>query len=139
MPSSSVLSAASILCSVESDFRCFCLHAVGDSCVEPDRRFHLRIAEATGNVFFIELMLRLGGLTPRNRIESTERPEANLACQAYFANREQEAIFNAMSTQVLDTATAAGRLCLSTSQNHLDDSRPRRTARDVEGRRFTAL
>lgn len=104
------------------------LAAIGDSCVEPDRRFHLLIAEATGNVYFTELLVHLGSaLIPRNRIESNERPEANLARQAYLANLEHEAIFNAIRTQDPDAARAAIRLHLTNSQNRLinDDSRPR--------------
>lgn len=50
------------------------LAAAGDSCIEADRRFHLLIAEATGNLYFTEMLLQLGnGLIPRNRMAQAER------------------------------------------------------------------
>ncbi|MBJ9977876.1 FadR family transcriptional regulator [Pseudomonas sp. S75] len=93
--------------------------AAGDSCIEADRRFHLLIAEATGNVYFSEMLLQLGnGLIPRNRMTQAERGGAKLARQAYLANLEHEAILNAIARQDADAARAA--LCL-----HLSNSRDR--------------
>lgn len=95
------------------------LAAAGDSCIEPDRRFHLLIAEATGNVYFTELMSHLGSaLIPRNRLDLVERSGANLARHAYLANLEHEAILNAIRRQDPDAARAA--ICL-----HFTNSRDR--------------
>ncbi|HKS13505.1 MAG TPA: FadR/GntR family transcriptional regulator [Pseudomonas sp.] len=96
------------------------LAAAGDSCIEADRRFHLLIAEATGNVYFTEMMMQLGNaLIPRNRMGQVERSGANLARQAYLANLEHEAILNAIRRQDPDAARAAICLHLSNSRDRL--------------------
>lgn len=96
------------------------LAAAGDSCIEADRRFHLLIAAATGNVYFTEMMLQLGNaLIPRNRITPAERSGANLARHAYLANLEHEAILNAIRRQDPDAARAAICLHLSNSRDRL--------------------
>ena len=96
------------------------LAAAGDSCIEPDRRFHLLIAEASGNPYFSEMMNHLGNvLIPRSRIDLAERSGTNLARQAYLANLEHEAILNAIRRQDPDAARAAIRLHFSNSQDRL--------------------
>ena len=96
------------------------LAAAGDSCIEADRRFHLLIAEATGNLYFSEVMAQLGnGLIPRNRMALAERAGANLARHAYLANPEHEAILNAIRRQDPDAARAAICLHLSNSRDRL--------------------
>lgn len=96
------------------------LAAAGDSCIEPDRRFHLLIAEATGNLYFSETMAQLGsGLIPRNRMAADERSGAKLARHAYLANLEHEAILNAIRRQDPDAARAAICLHLSNSRDRL--------------------
>jgi len=96
------------------------LAAAGDSCIEPDRRFHLLIAEATGNLYFSETMAQLGsGLIPRNRMAADERSGAKLARHAYLANLEHEAILNAIRRQDPDAALAAICLHLSNSRDRL--------------------
>ena len=94
--------------------------AAGDSCIEADRRFHLSIAEATGNLYFSEMTAQLGpALVPRNRLSLAERAGANLARQAYLANLEHEAIFNAIQRRDPDAARAAMCLHLSNSRDRL--------------------
>ncbi|CAG8868484.1 HTH-type transcriptional regulator LutR [Pseudomonas fluorescens] len=96
------------------------LAAAGDSCIEADRRFHLLIAEATGNVYFTEMMAQLGNaLIPRNRMDRVERAGANMARHAYLANLEHEAILNAIRRQDPDAARAAICLHLSNSRDRL--------------------
>ena len=96
------------------------LAAAGDSCIEADRRFHLLIAEATGNLYFSEMMAQLGsGLIPRNRMALAERAGAKLARHAYLANLEHEAILNAIRRQDPDAARAAMCLHLSNSRDRL--------------------
>lgn len=96
------------------------LAASGDSCIEPDRRFHLLIAEATGNVYFTQMMAQLGnGLIPRNQLGADERSGSKLARHAYLANLEHEAILNAIRRQDPDAARAAICLHLSNSRDRL--------------------
>jgi len=96
------------------------LAAAGDSCIEPDRRFHLLIAEATGNVYFTQMMAQLGsGLIPRNQLAADERSGSKLARHAYLANLEHEAILNAIRRQDPDAARAAICLHLSNSRDRL--------------------
>ncbi|MDH1552716.1 MULTISPECIES: FadR/GntR family transcriptional regulator [Pseudomonas] len=96
------------------------LAAAGDSCIEADRRFHLLIAEATGNLYFTEMLLQLGnGLIPRNRMAQAERSGSKMAAQAYLANLEHEAILNAIRRQDPDAARAAVCLHLSNSRYRL--------------------
>ncbi|GAB3469653.1 hypothetical protein GCM10027398_18710 [Azotobacter salinestris] len=89
------------------------------SCVEADRRFHLLIAEATGNPYFGEIMRHLGeALIPRNRIDSGARGGKDLARHGYLANLEHEAILKAIRQQDPDAARAA-------MWTHLSNSRER--------------
>jgi DNA-binding GntR family transcriptional regulator len=71
-----------------------------DSCVEADRRFHLLIAEATGNVCFSEIMQHLGSaMIPRQRLNAAERGAADLSKLGQLAHLEHEAILNAIKRQ----------------------------------------
>lgn len=91
-----------------------------DSCVEPDRRFHLLIAEATGNPYFIEILQHLGAaMIPRSRIAPNERGGANLTQHAYLANLEHEAILGAIRRQDPDAARAAMWTHLANSRERL--------------------
>lgn len=96
------------------------LLAKEDSCVEPDKRFHRLIAEATGNPYFVEIMQHLGAaIIPRSSIASSERAGANLTRHAYFANLEHEAILSAIRRQDPDAARAAMWTHLSNSRERL--------------------
>ncbi len=91
-----------------------------DSCVEPDRRFHMLIAEATGNPCFIEIMQHLGSaMIPRSRIDSSERAGVSLAHKGYLANLEHEALLAAIRRQDPDAARAAMWTHLSNSRERL--------------------
>ncbi|WP_296256187.1 MULTISPECIES: FadR/GntR family transcriptional regulator [unclassified Pseudomonas] len=96
------------------------LLAKEDSCVEADRRFHLLIAEATGNPYFFEILHNLGSaVIPRSRIASAERAGASLTHHAYLANLEHEAILAAIRRQDPDAARAAMWTHLSNSRERL--------------------
>jgi DNA-binding FadR family transcriptional regulator len=96
------------------------LLAKDDSCVEADRRFHLLIAEATGNPYFLEILQNLGNaVIPRSRIASSERAGASLTHHAYLANLEHEAILAAIRRQDPDAARAAMWTHLSNSRERL--------------------
>jgi DNA-binding FadR family transcriptional regulator len=94
------------------------LLANNDSCVEADRRFHLLIAEATGNACFSEIMQHLGSaMIPRNRLNAAERGAADLSKLGHLANLEHEAILNAIKRQDPDAARAAMWLHLTNSRD----------------------
>jgi DNA-binding FadR family transcriptional regulator len=96
------------------------LLAKEDSCVEADRRFHLLIAEATGNPCFVEIMQHLGpAMIPRSRINSSERAGTNLSRHGYLANLEHEALLSAIRRQDPDAARAAMWTHLSNSRERL--------------------
>ncbi|MGY2167718.1 FadR/GntR family transcriptional regulator [Pseudomonas gingeri] len=95
------------------------LLANNDSCVAADQRFHLLIAEATGNPYFAEILLHLGqSMIPRTRVQGAERGDADLAQLGQLANQEHEAILNAIQRQDADAARAA-------MWTHLSNSRER--------------
>ncbi|WP_296187153.1 FadR/GntR family transcriptional regulator [Pseudomonas sp. UBA1879] len=96
------------------------LLAKEDSCVEADRRFHLLIAEATGNPYFVEVLQGLGhAVIPRSRIAASERAGTSLTNHAYLANLEHEAILTAIRRQDPDAARAAMWTHLSNSRERL--------------------
>jgi len=89
-----------------------------DSCVEADKRFHLLVAEATGNVCFTEIMQHLGSaMIPRTRVNAAERGAADLSKLGQLANLEHEAILNAIKRQDPDAARAAMWLHLTNSRD----------------------
>ncbi|WP_096376052.1 FadR/GntR family transcriptional regulator [Pseudomonas chlororaphis] len=95
------------------------LLANNDSCVEADQRFHLLIAEATGNPYFVQILQSLGNaLIPRTRVRDAERGDVDLAQLATLANQEHEAIYAAIRRQDPDAARAA-------MWTHLSNSRER--------------
>jgi DNA-binding FadR family transcriptional regulator len=95
-----------------------------DSCVEADRRFHLLIAEATGNVCFSEIMQHLGSaMIPRNRLNAAERGAADLSKLGQLAHLEHEAILNAIKRQDADAARAAMWLHLTNSRDRFSAQR----------------
>ncbi|MDH0746997.1 FadR family transcriptional regulator [Pseudomonas sp. GD03842] len=96
------------------------LLAKEDSCVEADRRFHLLIAEATGNPYFLDILQNLGqAIIPRSGIGSSERAGTRLTHHAYLANLEHEAILAAIGRQDPDAARAAMWTHLSNSRERL--------------------
>ncbi|WP_273825014.1 MULTISPECIES: FadR/GntR family transcriptional regulator [Pseudomonas] len=93
------------------------LLANNDSCVPADQRFHLLIAEATGNPYFVEILLHLGNsMIPRTRVHAAERGNADLQALGRLANQEHEAILAAIRRQDADAARAAMWTHLSNSQ-----------------------
>ncbi|SDS98828.1 transcriptional regulator, GntR family [Pseudomonas asplenii] len=93
------------------------LLANNDSCVAADQRFHLLIAEATGNPYFVEILLHLGNsMIPRTQVQAAERGDTDLAPLGQLANQEHEAILAAIRRQDADAARAAMWTHLSNSQ-----------------------
>jgi GntR family transcriptional repressor for pyruvate dehydrogenase complex len=88
--------------------------------VEADFDFHLRVARATGNRFYAELLESLGpGMIafPGHRLPSST--EAGAARVDEVICREHEAIAEAISDADPDSARAAMRLHLANSRNRI--------------------
>jgi GntR family transcriptional repressor for pyruvate dehydrogenase complex len=88
----------------------------GDT-VSPDFRFHLQIAEATGNAYFVEVLTPLDAtVIPRTRINSATMSSAALPKYLSMVNQEHEAIYRAIARGDSVAAQAAMRLHLSNSR-----------------------
>ena len=93
--------------------------AAGGDTVKPDLRFHLLIAEATGNPYFADIMGHLGaGLIPRARV-SAIRDHGRRGEYLVHVNREHEEIYAAIARRDPDSARAAMRIHLTNSRERL--------------------
>ncbi len=87
-------------------------HNSGDT-VTPDIQFHLHIARATGNRYFVDVMSHLGAtLLPRTRINAARLPQAEQAPYLQRVNQEHEHIYAAIARQDIEGAKAAMRMHL---------------------------
>jgi len=87
--------------------------------VQADFRFHLSIAQATGNRHFADLIRYLGTmLFPRTRVNSAQLAGQKRAAYLARVNREHEMIFQAIARGAPEAARAAMR-------SHLQNSRER--------------
>lgn len=94
------------------------MEAGGDT-VAHDFRFHLQIAQATGNPYFADIMRHLGTtIIPRTRIAAirTQDPRGEYLGRV---NREHEEIYAAIARQDADSARAAMRIHLTNSRERL--------------------
>ncbi|VWX63883.1 GntR family transcriptional regulator [Burkholderiales bacterium 8X] len=90
----------------------------GDT-VAPDFRFHLTIAQATGNPYFADIMTHLGTtIIPRTRIAAI-RTHDRRGEYLSRVNREHEEIFAAISRRDAESARAAMRIHLTNSRERL--------------------
>ncbi|WP_404989398.1 FadR/GntR family transcriptional regulator [Caballeronia sp. LZ003] len=91
-----------------------------DGTVSPDFRFHLEIAHATGNRYFVEIMEHLGlRMFPRTRLTATAIPHDHYADYLVRVNREHEQIADAIERGDADSARTAMRLHLINSRERL--------------------
>lgn len=91
-----------------------------NSCIEADIRFHLAIADATGNPHFSGFMKQLGkAVIPRARIDTSKLAGNDFSQYLTRVNREHEEIYNAIRRQDADGARAAMRLHLSNNRERL--------------------
>ena len=91
----------------------------GDA-VSPDFRFHLAIANATGNRYFADIMSHLGStLIPRTRINSSRVAGEDLPQYLRRVNREHEEIYQAIARRDPESARAAMRIHLTNSRERL--------------------
>jgi GntR family transcriptional repressor for pyruvate dehydrogenase complex len=95
------------------------LTGTGDT-VSPDFRFHLLIANATGNRYFADIMSHLGAtLIPRARINSSRVAMEDPAQYLRRVNREHEEIYEAIARKDAESARAAMRVHLTNSRERL--------------------
>jgi GntR family transcriptional repressor for pyruvate dehydrogenase complex len=94
--------------------------ANGRDAVASDFQFHLRIAEATGNRYFTDIMSHLGAsIIPRTRLNSARLAHDDQNHYLARVNREHEDIFDAIARGDTDAARAAMRLHLTNSRERL--------------------
>ena len=94
------------------------LGVAGDT-VAPDFRFHLQIAQSTGNPYFADIMSHLGTtIIPRTRISALRNQERG---GSYLSrvNREHEEIYAAIARRDAESARAAMRIHLTNSRERL--------------------
>jgi DNA-binding FadR family transcriptional regulator len=85
----------------------------GGDTVAPDIQFHLTIARATGNRYFVDVMSHLGStLLPRTRLSTTQYPQHELATYLHRVNLEHEQIYDCIVRQDIEGSRAAMRLHL---------------------------
>ncbi|HSV46678.1 MAG TPA: FadR/GntR family transcriptional regulator [Ramlibacter sp.] len=88
--------------------------------VPADFRFHLAIAQATGNRYFADIMSHLGAtLIPRTRINSSRVAQEDLPNYLRRVNREHEEIYSAIARGDGESARAAMRIHLTNSRERL--------------------
>ncbi len=94
------------------------VEVAGDT-VAPDFRFHLQIAQATGNPYFADIMSHLGTtIIPRTRITAIRNHDRR---GEYLSrvNREHEEIYAAIARRDAESARAAMRIHLTNSRERL--------------------
>ncbi|MDP5009473.1 MAG: FadR family transcriptional regulator [Glaciimonas sp.] len=93
--------------------------AHGDS-VAADVQFHLEIAHATGNRYFVDILSHLGTtIIPRTRINSARLAHDDPSAYLDRVHNEHEDIYNAILRQDPESARAAMRTHLSNSRERL--------------------
>jgi GntR family transcriptional repressor for pyruvate dehydrogenase complex len=90
------------------------------STVEADVHFHMLIAQATGNRYFVDILTHLGTtIIPRARVNSAQLAHDEPSAYLERVNREHEDIFNAIERRDPEGARAAMRTHLSNSRERL--------------------
>jgi len=96
-----------------------CCKTGGDT-VGADVRFHLLIAQASGNRYFHDILDHLGtNIIPRARLNSARLAHDEPAAYMDRVNREHDDILNAITRQDPEAARAAMRTHLSNSRERL--------------------
>jgi DNA-binding FadR family transcriptional regulator len=88
--------------------------------VESDVQFHLLIAQATGNPYFVDILRHLGNtIIPRARVDSAQLAHDDPAVYLQRVQHEHEDIYQAILRQDAEGARAAMRTHLSHSRERL--------------------
>ena len=91
----------------------------GDA-VNPDFDFHVQVARAADNRYFVDLMNHLGTVViPRTRVNSARLAQEERSEYLRRVGREHEDIFSAITRRDPDAARAAMRTHLSNSRERL--------------------
>jgi GntR family transcriptional regulator, transcriptional repressor for pyruvate dehydrogenase complex len=91
----------------------------GDSAAA-DLEFHVSVARATGNRYFVDILTQMGiALIPRHRINSAGIAHSDPKAYAELVDREHESIFDAIARHDPEGARAAMRMHLSSSRERL--------------------
>ncbi|MGB9107290.1 MAG: FadR/GntR family transcriptional regulator [Telluria sp.] len=92
----------------------------GDDTVALDQRFHLAIAQASGNQYFHAILQHLGeNIIPRARINSARLTHADPVSYMEQVGREHEQIVDAIARNDAESARAAMRLHIGNSRERL--------------------
>lgn len=88
--------------------------------VDADLQFHVSVARATGNRYFVDILSQMGSaLIPRNRLDSADIARADPGAYLSLVNLEHESILEAISRHDAEGARAAMRMHLSNSRERL--------------------
>jgi DNA-binding FadR family transcriptional regulator len=88
--------------------------------IEADMQFHMLIAQATGNRYFVDILTHLGTtIIPRARLNSAQLSHDEPSTYLQRVNREHEDIFHAIERRDPEGARAAMRTHLSNSRERL--------------------
>ena len=88
--------------------------------VESDKAFHLLIAQATGNRYFVDILSDLGNtIIPRARLDSAQLTHDDPVAYQERVNREHDDIYHAILRKDAEAARAAMRTHLSNSRERL--------------------
>jgi len=88
--------------------------------VESDKAFHLLIAQATGNRYFVDILSDLGNtIIPRARLDSAQLAHDDPVAYQERVNREHDDIYRAILRKDAEAARAAMRTHLSNSRERL--------------------
>lgn len=94
--------------------------AKADPAINPDFEFHLEIARATGNRYFVEILTHLGAtVIPRARVDTASLGQNGESEYLARIHREHECILDAIAGRDSETARAAMRTHLSNSRERL--------------------
>jgi GntR family transcriptional repressor for pyruvate dehydrogenase complex len=92
----------------------------GEDSVELDQRFHLAIAQASGNQYFHAILQHLGeNIIPRARINSARLTHVDPVAYMEQVGREHEQIVDAIARGDAESARAAMRLHIGNSRERL--------------------
>jgi len=92
----------------------------GRDSVEADLQFHISLARATGNRYFVDILTQIGSaLIPRNRLDSAGIAHSDPDAYLSLVNLEHESILEAITRRDAEGARAAMRMHLSNSRERL--------------------
>lgn len=102
--------------------------AQGSDPVTADFQFHMNIARATGNRYFVEFMTYLGStIIPRTRLNTAQLNRDKQTVYLERVQREHESIYQAIEQQDSEAARSAMRLHLSNSRERLQKAQQQAT------------